>query len=118
MANGGAAVFGVSYDGTITRSPIDIATDGALQKGGLSVAPKNEKKTTPAFEVPAPKPDKADGSKRDAPFLGGLNNTEKISMASGAAAGAGVGFMFGGLIGAFAGALFGGFAGFMLSKLL
>ena len=116
MASGGATGLGGSYDGTLVRSPIDIATEGALRKGGLA-APKNDKKAPPTFEVPAPKPDK-DDPKKAKPVEERSHSTEKISMESGAAVDSGAGFKVGGLIGAFVGALFGGLAGFILSKLL
>ena len=118
MANGGPAALGAGYDGGVGRSAVELATEGALKKGGLDAASANERPAL-VIEVPAPNfNNKNAGASKEAPFFSGLNDAGKMSVLGGAAVGAGVGGLLGGVVGVGIGAVIGGLVGFLLSKLL
>jgi len=127
LAGGNASIYDKGCSGgscgaqayvcTDEACEIEEASKGALQQGGLVVAPSQPRQAMVA-EVPAPSlnPDKPGAKDRP-----GFFKKHGLSLAyglGGAAAGAGIGWLVGGPIGAVLGGLIGAGVGFFLSKLL
>ena len=117
-----------SYDGGCTGGScgaqesvrIQLASDGALKTGGLTVTEARPSRQSMIAMVPAPSlnADKKDAKDKPGFFSNLFSGKGLMYGLGGAAAGAGIGFLLGGPIGAIVGGLLGAVGGFFLSKLL